>query len=79
MKLFTWLAGLLPNRGRFISSVYSRDRLYHRIGCDCPYCASIHPENIVKFKTKRKAEERGLHICRVCSQRIQQKSIRDYT
>jgi len=79
MDWFQWLAGLLPQGGRFVSSVHSRDRLYHRLGCDCPYCASIHPENMVKFKSKVKAEARGLRICRVCRQRIQQKTIRDYT
>jgi len=79
MDLLAWLAGLLPGGRRYVSSIYSKDQLYHLMECDCPYCNNIHPENRIYFRNKVKAEETGLHICRLCRNHIQQKRLEDYT
>jgi len=70
---------MLPGGNRYVSSVYSRERLYHRAGSDCPYYVSIHPGNRVAFRSRVKAEEKGLHFCSLCRHRVQQKTLRDYT
>lgn len=79
MDLVGWLASKLPGGRNYVSSKYSRERLYHKSVCDCPYCSSIHRENKVFFRTKKKAETKGLRMCRICKGHVQQKSISDYT
>ncbi len=79
MELLSWLQGLFHLNREYVSSVNSREQLYHRVECECPYCQSIRDENKVYFKTRIKAEMKGLRMCRICRRHSQQKSIQDYT
>ncbi len=79
MEWLGWLDMLFTGGRTYVASRESRERLYHRTGCDCPYIGNITPGNRVYFRGRRKAEGIGLRLCGTCKKKTQQRLIGDYT
>jgi hypothetical protein len=74
-----WITSLMPGGKNYVSSAQSRDRLYHKAGCDCQYLQNIHPGNILYFRDPKAARRLGLSMCRTCMQEIEQRTLQDFT
>jgi hypothetical protein len=77
-----WLAKLsahLPGGRSFVCSINSKDLLFHRTGHKCPYLAHILKRNRRYFRNRKKAQEKGLRLCNICKQKINQKTLKEYT
>ncbi|MFH0862043.1 MAG: hypothetical protein V1875_03340 [Candidatus Altiarchaeota archaeon] len=62
----------------YISSLKSENGLFHATGAGCHHQKQILKENQLRFKTREKAEKRGLKLCRVCRQRMKQRRLGEY-
>jgi len=78
MEWLRWLDRLFPGGRTYVASRNSRERLYHRIGCDCRYMGSITPGNRMYFRGRTNAEGIGLKLCGICMKKTQQRLIGDY-
>jgi hypothetical protein len=62
----------------FVSSMKSENGLFHAAGAGCHHQKQILKENQLRFKTREKAEKRGLKLCKVCRQRMKQRRLQEF-